>query len=250
VGTFSPQNIDSLSDRLAKKPILGKVSKITSLESDPTNQHTVVINLASHLSATRKNPLGPATRPCSVKEIPQFACSMKKIPHVACSSIALTSYSPMQQHCIDQLLAYAAALHASRTLRALSWIHSCHQPGIPYVCHTVEPAWTSYSPMHCPCSNIVCVKTRPREMQQNKNSVHLPHIKVASLEVNSTYQYTAVIKLASHMSATQKNSLGPAHASPMQQCHSQTTWNASKQKHCSSSSYKCSNSHQPTSSRN
>jgi len=125
VGTSSPQEHRYTMDRLAKKSTLGYVSKITSLESEPTNQHTAVINLASHLSATRKkllglhpcsvkevphinkqlssfafhlsatrkNPLGPATRPCSsiacsVKEIPRIACSVKEIPRVACSSIA------------------------------------------------------------------------------------------------------------------------------------------------------------------
>ena len=46
-------------------------------------------SIAFHLSATRKNPLGPATRPCksiacSVKEILRVACSVKEIPGLAC----------------------------------------------------------------------------------------------------------------------------------------------------------------------
>jgi len=39
------------------------VSKIISLEVDSTYQYTSVIKLASHMSATWKNPLGLATRP-------------------------------------------------------------------------------------------------------------------------------------------------------------------------------------------
>jgi hypothetical protein len=143
------------------------VSKITSLESEPTNQHTAVINLASHLSATRKkllglhpcsvkevphinkqlssfafhlsatrkNPLGPATRPCS-----SIACSVRERDSTHCMQREGDSTRCMQQHCI-----------------------ACSVKEIPRIACSVKEI------PRVACSSIACIQ----------NTVHLPRIKAA-----------------------------------------------------------------------